>query len=359
MTALPIALPKSLRARIGQMVMVGFAGLTARDAQPTIRHIADGAIGAVILYNVNLDGSPRNVQSPEQLRGLTAALKAASEIPVLVCIDAEGGFYHRLRPEFGFASSKSAGEMGERNDPALTRAAADVIAAELDDVGIDVNLAPVLDLTNPANLELGALRRTFSSDPAAVAVHAREFILAHRERGVLTTAKHFPGMGGVVRWDESGYREFIDGWSEDELKPYRSLIGEGLLTDAIMVSRMMTAELDPELPACLSPRIVDGLLRQQMGFGGVVISDAMENAAIWEAHGLEQGTILAVNAGVDMILLCNINPVVAYSDERGPEVVQIIMDAVARGDIAEARINEACSRILALKSRHLAPPLPA
>ncbi|MGD0248514.1 MAG: glycoside hydrolase family 3 N-terminal domain-containing protein, partial [Candidatus Limnocylindrales bacterium] len=315
--------------------------------------IAAGNIGAVILYDLDDHSNPRNIQSREQLRDLTAALKAASEIPVLVSLDAEGGFYHRLREKYGFAPSQSAADMGERNDVAFTRAAAGSIAAELADVGIDMNLAPVVDLMNPVNLEVSARHRSFSSDPAVVAVHAREFIVAHHERGVLTTAKHFPGSGGIVRNDPGGLRESIEGWSEDELEPYRALIGEGL-PDAVMATRMTIPKLDPELPACLSPRIVDGLLRRQMGFEGVVISDAMENAAIWAAYGLERGTILAINAGVDMLLLCNINPAVAYSNERGPETVQIIVDAVARGEIAESRINEACGRILALKSRLLA-----
>jgi beta-N-acetylhexosaminidase len=347
-------MPARLHDRIGQMMMVGFRGLTPLEAQPTMRHIADGAIGAVILYDLDFDGSPRNIQSRDQLRDLTTALKAAGEIPVLVSLDAEGGFYHRLREKYGFAPAKSAAEMGERNDPAFTRATAGIIASELADVGIDLNLAPVVDPMNPVNLEVGARHRSFSSDPAVVAVHAREFILAHHERGVLTAPKHFPGMGGIVRWDESALRELIDDWSEDELRPYWALIGEGLLHDAVMVSRMITPELDSELPACLSPRVVDGLLRRQIGFDGVVISDALENAAIWEAYGLARGTILAINAGVDMLLLCNINPVVAYSDERGPEVVQIVLDAIARGEIAESRINEACGRVLALKSRLLA-----
>jgi len=114
------------------------------------------------------------------------------------------------------------------------------------------------------------------------------------------------------------------------------------------------AELDADHPGCLSSKIVNGFLRQQIGFGGVVISDAMEMLAIWDVYGFERGTVLAVNAGVDILLYCNESGIVPYSDERAPEAVQIILDAVARGEIAESRINEACGRILALKSRLLA-----
>jgi beta-N-acetylhexosaminidase len=348
-----IEMPTELRDRIGQMVMVGFRGITAAEAQPTIRNIADGTVGAVVVYDVDAEtGGPRNIQSREQLRDLIGALKAASKMPVLVAIDAEGGFYHRLKEKYGFAPATPAAEMGERNDLGFTRGAAGSIASELADVGIDMNLAPVLDLLNPANLTVSARRRSFSSDPDMVAAQAREFVLAHHDHGVLTAAKHFPGMGGVLRPYSPGLGELIEAWSTKELEPYRALINEGLL-DAVLTTRVTHAELDPDLPGCLSPTIIDGLLRREMGFDGVVISDALEMLAIWDVYGFERGTILAVNAGIDVLLYCNESGIVPYSDDRGPDAVQVVLDAVARGEIAESRINQACGRILALKSRFL------
>ena len=343
-------LPAELRDRIGQMVMVGFRGLNERDAAPTIRNIANGSIGAVVLFDddTEVDGH-RNIQSREQLRDLVAALKAAGRIPVLVTTDAEGGTYHRLRQEHGFAPATSAAEMGKRDDLAFTRAAGRTIAAELADVGIDMNLAPVLDLMIQANNPVTGRQRGFSQDPAVVAAHAREFILAHHDLGVLTTAKHFPGMGGALRNYSSDVGELIERWTPDELAPYRTLIGAGLI-DAILVARTTYPELDSEYPACLSSKIIDGLLRREMGFDGVVISDAMEMAAIWDRFGFQRGTILAVNAGVDLLLYGNYSYSVPYSDERGPEAVQIILDAVSRGEIKESRVNESCGRILALKA---------
>jgi len=240
--------------------------------------------------------------------------------------------------------------MGERNDLGFTHSAAGAIATMLAEVGIDMNLAPVLDLLNPSNLTISARRRSFASSPLSVAAHAREFVLAHHEMGVLTAAKHFPGMGGILRPYVSGRGEVIEAWSSDELVPYQSLISEGLL-DAVLTTRVTHTELDPEYPGSLSSKIVDGLLRAEMGFDGVAISDAMEMLAIWDLHGFEQGTILAVNAGVDMLLFCNESGVVPYSDDRAPDAVDVIMRAVDRGEITEARIDQACGRILALKSR--------
>lgn len=344
-------MPADLRARVGQMVMVGFRGLTAAEAQPAIRRIADGTIGAVVLYDVDAEsGGPRNVRSPDQLRDLISALKGAGEIPVLVAVDAEGGFYHRLKEKYGFGPATPAADMGERNDLDFTHSEAKAIAAQLADVGIDMNIAPVLDLFNPTNLTVSARRRSFASDPNVVAAHAREFVLAHHEMGILTTAKHFPGMGGILRPYSAGSGEVMEDWSPDELVPYRALSTQGLL-DAVLVTRVTHAQLDPGLPGCLSSRTVDGLLRRDLGFDGVAVSDAMEMLAIWDVHGFERGTILAVNAGIDLLLFCNQSGVVPFSDDRGPEAVDVIMRAVERGEIAQARIDQACARILALKSR--------
>lgn len=344
-------LPAELRDRAGQMMMVGFRGLTPLEAQPTIRHLAEGSVGAVVLFDVDAEtAGPRNVQSPEQLRTLVSSVKAAGEIPALVCVDAEGGFYHRLKERYGFPSTSPAAEMGERDDLAFTHRAAGVVADTLADMGIDLNLAPVVDLLNPANLTVSARRRSFSSDPARATAHAREFIMAHHERGVLAAPKHFPGMGGLLRPYLPDRGEFMEGWTMAELEPYRALAAEGLL-DAVLAARVSHPELDPVYPSCLSRTIVEGVLRDQLGFGGVVISDAMEMLAIWDVYGFERGTILAVNAGVDMLLYCNESGIVPYSDERGPDAVEVIVNAVARGEIPEERVNQACSRVLALKSR--------
>jgi beta-N-acetylhexosaminidase len=348
-----IQMPADLRERIGQMILVGFRGVNTIEAQATIRTIAEGSVGAVVLYDVDAEtGGPRNIQSREQLRDLTASLKAAGEIPVLVTCDAEGGFYHRLKEKFGFAPAIPAAEMGERNDLAFTRIAARNIAVQLADVGIDMNLAPVLDLLNPANLTVSARRRSFSPDPALVAAHAREFILAHHDEGVLTAAKHFPGMGGVLRPYSPGRGEIIQNWTTAELEPYKALIAEDLL-DAVLTTRVTHAEVDPDFPGCLSKKVVTDLLRTELGFGGVIFSDALEMLAIWDVFGFERGTIMAVNAGVDILLFCNESGIVPYSDERAAATVDVIMGAIGRGEISEERINESCARILALKSRLL------
>ena len=346
-----IGMPAALRDRIGQMIMVGFRGIASRDAQPTLRNIGEGTVGAVVLFDVDAEtGGPRNIQSPDQLRELAAALKDAGDIPVLVTVDAEGGFYHRLKERYGFAAATPAATMGERNDLGFTRAEARVTATELARVGIDMNLAPVVDLLNPANLTVSARRRSFSADPTLVAAHAREFILGHRDLGVLTAVKHFPGMGGLLKPYAPGVGELIQSWSTSELEPYRRLNAEGLI-DAVLATRVTHPEIDELDPGCLSAGTVDQLLRSEIGFEGVVLTDAMEMLPIWDVYGFERSIIKAIQAGCDLILFCNQSGIVPYSDERAPAAVQVIVDAIERGDISEERINQSCARILALKSR--------
>jgi beta-N-acetylhexosaminidase len=345
-------MPAELRERIGQMVMVGFRGMNTSEAEPTMRAIEAGAVGAVVLYDIDAEtGGPRNIQSRRQLRALTSGLKAAYHVPVLVAMDAEGGSYSRLKTKYGFSPGPAAAEVGERNFVAFTNETSVNIARQLAEVGVDMNLAPVVDLLSPANQTMAA-RRHFSSEPAAVATHAREFIVGHRTLGLLTALKHFPGLGGTATQDPGGPGELMDGWSSRELEPYKTLIHDRLV-DAIMVSPAKYPQLDPDYPACLSSRIVGGLLRREMGYDGVVMSDAMEMQAVWEGFGFERGTILAVNAGVDLLFYCNQSGIVPYDDNRGLEVIEVVLAAIARGEIAESRVNEACGRVLALKSRLL------
>jgi len=344
-------LPEALRDRIGQMIMVGFRGLTAREAQPTLRAIDDGTIGWVVLYDVDAEtGGPRNVQSPSQVRELNDAIKAAGKIPVMVTVDAEGGFYHRLKERYGFSPAVPAAAIGERDDPEFTREAAIGIASDLARAGVDLNLAPVVDLMNPGNLTVSARRRSYSADPEEVAVHAGAFIRGHHECGVLTAVKHFPGMGGVLKPYSAGVGEVIENWSEKELVPYRELQTQGLL-DAVLASRTTHPELDANDPGCLSPRVVDGILRKQIGFDGVVISDAMEMLPIWDIYGFERGIVMAIQAGCDVLLFCNQSGIVPYSDDRAPAAVDAILRAIDRGELTEAQIDRSCARILALKAR--------
>src|ERR1035437_949582 len=344
-------LPRDLHDRIGQMVFVGFRGLTAQEAEPTLKQIGAGSIGAVVLYDFDAQtGESRNIQSPRQLSELVTAVKAAGSIPPLITIDAEGGQFQELQPRHGFAHTATAREVGLRNERAYTRFNAEVIAEMLAEAGIDMNLAPVVDLLNPANPIATRAGRCYSSDPEVVTSAARELILTHRACGVLTAIKHFPGMRGIAQAHLPGVGPSVEDWARDELEPFRALISEGL-ADAVLTTRDRYPLLDPDYPACLSKKIVAGLLRSELGHDGVVISDPMERRESWNGFGPAKGAVMAVNAGTDLVLACNLSSDVPYSDDRADEVIRALTDAVASGEVEESRINEACGRILTLKAR--------
>jgi beta-N-acetylhexosaminidase len=337
----------TLRERIGQMLVVGFRGLTPDDAEPVRSLIADGTLGGVILFSVDqLTGGPRNVESPDQLRGLVAALSgAATAAPLLVAIDQEGGQVARLGPSHGFPPTRSAADLG-RGDPSGTAAAAAEIAATLTDVGVTLNLAPVVDLAvNPDNPSIAAVGRSFSADPAVVTAHARAFIESLHAAGVTSAIKHFPGLGSAGADTHLGVVDVTDAWTEVELEPFQALIRDGL-PDAVLTAHIFNARLDPDHPASLSAATVDGMLRGDLGFDRAVISDDLQMGAILDAYGFDDAVALAIEAGIDLLLIAN---QLVYEPDVATRVVDLVEQLVSDGRISEERIDASYRRILALK----------
>jgi beta-N-acetylhexosaminidase len=332
------------------MIMVGFRGLTAPEDAPIVADIVKRTVGAVVLfdYDVALASAQRNVESPAQVAQLSADLQAASRTPLLIAADQEGGLVARLSERHGFPPAVSAQELGERNDAAYTYAQAEVMARTLAAAGINHNLAPVVDVnTNPANPVIGSLGRSFSADPAIVIAQARAFIEAHHAGGVTTTLKHFPGHGSSQADSHLGFVDVSSSWQPLELEPYRVLIEEGM-ADSIMTAHVFNARLDPAYPATLSEAVITGILREEMGYDGVVISDDMNMQAIAGRYGFEQAAVLAVQAGADILAYGNN---LIYDPEVAQRALAALAAAVESGALSEARVDESYRRIRALKSR--------
>jgi beta-N-acetylhexosaminidase len=329
------------------MVLVGFRGRTRSQAGPVRRLIADGTVGGVLLFSRDqLTGGPRNVESPDQLRMLIAALAAeAPREPLIVATDQEGGRVARLGPPHGFPTTRSAAELG-RGTPSQTAVAAGDMARTLADVGVTLNLAPVADLAlNPDNPIIAAVERSFSADPGAVIEHAAAFIEAHRAAGVRCAIKHFPGQGSAEADTHLGVVDVTDVWTDVELEPFRALVADRV-PDAILTAHIFNAALDPEHPATLSAATVDGLLRERIGFDGVVISDDMQMGAIRDAYGFDEAVALALEAGVDVLLVAN---QIVYEPEVAVRIVDLVERLVSDGRISEERIEASYRRIRALK----------
>lgn len=347
--------PDTSDLRLGDLLLVGFAG-TRLDGNEELRQLlCDVKAGGVILFERwAATGQPRNISSAEQVEMLTGeiqslALRCAGR-RVFVAADNEGGRVMRLSTRLGYLPTPSPDDLGEQGDVALTQLEARRMGATLREAGINWNLAPVVDVAiNPANPAVVTLGRTFSSDPDRVISQARGFILGMHEAGVLTALKHFPGHGSSRGDSHLGFTDVSDTAELDvELKPYRVLIREGL-ADSVMTAHVFNRHLDPWDPATLSRFTVDRILRGSLDYGGVVVSDDLLMGAITQHYGLEEAAVLALQAGVDVLL---ISQNVAQTDDRAAgRVVAAVAHAVAQGKLSRRRISESLARIDALRER--------
>ena len=342
----------SLEDAVGQMLLIGFPG--EQLDEETVALLDDIAPGGVILFDYDLPSGgakPRNITSPEQLRALIAELQGRADIAYFIAIDVEGGLINRLKSAYGFSIDLPSHQALGAGSVAATGVAASASAAELRALGINWNLAPVVDVNIfPESPAIGALERSFSADPEVVAAHAAAFARAHAAADIISSLKHFPGHGSAAGDTHLGVTDVTTSFvREDELVPYRMLIEDGY-EDPVMTAHIVNRDLDPSgRPATLSTAIVTGLLREELGFEGVILSDDMQMGAIVEQYSLERAAVEAIKAGVDVILIAN-----QLSDDRTEvyRVKRAILDAVAEGEISEDRIYESVERILALKRRY-------
>ena len=339
-----------LDVKIGQMVMVGFRGLAVSDDDPIVRDIRERHIGGVILfdYDVPTRTYGRNIASAKQTKALTSSLQRQASIPLFIAIDQEGGKISRLKEKNGFPPSVSQKQLGTWDDLKKTRLQADATAKTLAGLGINVNFVPVVDLDlNPANPVIGKLERSFSPDPATVTRHAMAVIEAHRQHAVLTAPKHFPGHGSAGGDSHEGFVDVTGRWMPVELEPYRILIRQGM-ADMVMTAHIFNGKLDPVWPSTLSRKTLTDILRQEMGFDGVVISDDMQMKAISAHYGLETAIRQSILAGVDILIFAN-NSV--YDADIAARATATIRSLVEKGDIPVARIDDSYRRIMKLKER--------
>lgn len=339
-----------LEGKIGQMIMVGFRGFSIDGESRIARDIEAGRLGGVILfdYDVPRGTFERNIQSPEQVKSLVEQLQALAAVPLFVAVDQEGGRVSRLKERQGFPPSPSQRSLGRRDDPVVTTEAADLTARILADAGFNLNFAPVVDLdVNPGNPVIGALERSFSSDPAVVARNAAIMIGAFREAGVLSAIKHFPGHGSSDADTHKGFVDVTDLWSDRELLPFRDLIEAGL-ADMVMTAHTFNAHIDPLFPATLSARTIGGILRGRLGYDGVVLSDDLQMGAIRDIFTFEEALEKALEAGVDILLFAN-NSV--YDEEVALKAGAVIAGLVERGVVSPERIDQSWRRIMKLKER--------
>lgn len=339
----------SLDEKIGQMLLVGFRGTTLSDTNHIKRDLTKYHLGGIILfdYDVPTKSSKRNIKSPAQLKGLIQNLKELADNPLIVSIDQEGGRVARLKPKAGFPNTVSAAYLGQLDNIDSTRRHARKTAKTLADLGINMNFAPVVDLNiNPKNPIIGSLDRSFSANPQVVTKHASIYIQAFNKYRIGTVLKHFPGHGSSKNDSHLGVVDVTDTWSEQELIPYQKLIDKNLV-DAIMTAHIFNQDIDPNFPATLSKPTIQGVLRDDLEYKGLIISDDLMMGAIRNEYGLKTTIKNAITAGVDMLTFGN-NSI--YDPDIVPKTHRIINELLNEGEISKKDINQSYNRIMELKS---------
>ncbi|UCH06852.1 MAG: beta-N-acetylhexosaminidase [Deltaproteobacteria bacterium] len=331
-----------LTQNIGRLFIAGLASPEV-DAD-TVNLIRRYQLGGIILFS-------RNVREPLQLARLCSELQKVSMedsgFPLFLAIDQEGGRVSRLKPPFSqFPGNEAIGNRPNPEESALHYAS--ITAKEMALVGLNMNLAPVMDVTQP-NMDSHLLGRTFSHDPSVVAKLGEIVIETLQRGGVMAVAKHFPGLGSSnldPHQDLPTVEAPLEEMDSIHLPPFAAAIAAHV--SAIMTSHAVYPALEPGVPATLSRNIISNLLREQMNFSGLIISDDLEMGAIAKDKELPEATAEAFEAGIDILLICSNQDLVIAG-------IESIRDKVLRGQIPEERLQESLERVKKYKKRFLCP----
>lgn len=320
--------------KLGQMVMIGIQGTKVDD--DSLYMLNQYHIGGVILFD-------RNMDSPEQVKQLTSDLQAQSneKVPLFIGIDEEGGDVVRMAEKLTPPPSQK--EIGATGDIEQAKTWAIKTAKSLKDMGINVNFAPVADVGSND-------KRSYSADANTVIDFVRAATKGYQQENIIYSLKHFPGIG-KGRVDSHVDSSSIDVAKEvlmaEDILPFKTIIDENEPNDYfILVSHLKYPALDEEYPASLSSKIMTDLLRNELGYKGIIITDDMEMGAVANHNDFRSIGVNAVKAGADIVLVC-------HEYEHQQEVYLGLLDAVNSGEISQERIDESVKRIIKVKLLHL------
>ncbi|CAK7009108.1 beta-N-acetylhexosaminidase [Tissierella sp. P1] len=327
----------SLEEKIGQLMIVGFDGIGINEE--IVRSIEDFKVGGFILF-------ARNIVDENQTLKLLNDIKDANtnnDIPLFLSIDEEGGKVSRLPKSF--AKLPEAMKIGKKNDKDISYRTGNILGQRVSALGFNVNFAPVLDInSNPKNPVIG--NRAFGTTIDQVVNNGLEVMNGIRDIGVIPAVKHFPGHGDT-EVDSHVKLPRVDKTIEElktfELIPFIEAIKENV--DMVMVAHILYPEIDKEYPATMSSRIIEGVLREELNYDGVIVSDDMTMGAIVQNYTLEDGVLSFIKAGGDIALVCH------GKDNQG-KVFEKIKEAIETGEISQEDIDEKVYRILKLKEKY-------
>lgn len=336
----------SQKEKIGQLFMFGFEGTEVTSG--VLSMIEEEKVGSICLF-------PRNIESPGQVKKMNADLQRAAEqaghkVPLIISIDQENGIVRRLKK--GVTAFPGSMLLGATGDVEAVTDVSHATAKELDALGVNMNLAPVLDVNNnPYNPVIGV--RSFGAHAEDVAEYGRAFIKGHRDKGVMTCVKHFPGHGDTSVDSHKALplvKHPMERLKKVELYPFSKVLESGV--DAVMTSHIHFSNLDDKsVPSSLSKNVTTHLLRDEMGYQGVVITDSLEMNAIQDSMGTVEGVIEAFKAGADILL-------VSHTRQLQKQAIKRMENAVHTGEITEKQLDRAVDRILNLKKKYLSDQHP-
>ncbi len=324
--------------KVGQLLVAGFEGTTLSQEVTTL--IEDYRVGGVILYG-------RNISDADQLWELVNGIKALNgeNIPLFLSTDQEGGLVERMPSEV--TKVPSAWQVGTVAEDLRQEAGTQLgtaLGMQCAAFGFNTNYAPTLDIwSNPQNTVIG--RRAFGDDPQQVMELGIPTALGMLDQGVIPVVKHFPGHGDTLADSHTALpvvHKTVDELLDFEFAPFVQAIGGETPMPGVMVVHVLLTQVDETYPSSLSPAVVDGLLRRELGFDGVVFTDDLTMGAVVQGRDIGEATVLAIEAGVDVALVCHVSTNVAAAH-------QALMEAVESGRISSERLDESVSRILALK----------
>ncbi len=338
----------SLREKVGQLFIVRPEALaensnaetalaTDRVDDAVISRIEEYPVGGIALFS-------RNITSAEQLPMFISDLQSSSKYPLFIAVDEEGGRVARIANSdfFNVASYKSMEDIGKSGDASKAEEVGRQIGLYLKELGFNLDFAPVADTnTNPQNIVIGD--RSYGSDPALVARMVSAQLDGMHDSGIMGTLKHFPGHGDTKDDTHSGYVSIEKTWDElkeCELVPFITALPKA---DMVMVSHITAVNVTSDkLPTSMSETMITGKLRNELGYDGVIITDAMAMGAVADNYTSAEAAVTAVKAGVDIVLM----------PQNLDEAFNGVINAVTDGEISMARLDESVMRILKLKARY-------
>lgn len=327
----------SIRKLAGSTLVAGFPSLAAPDE--LLSDLSKSELAGVILFK-------RNIGEPEQVMRLNTSIIEAAPAPPIIAVDQEGGRVARLGPPL--IALPPMRSLGKLRDPKLTREVGRVLGAQLRALGFSVDFAPILDVdTNPANPVIGD--RAFSHLAEIVKEQALAFSDGLLDAGLASCGKHFPGHGDTDLDSHLALpilRHSRARLDAVELLPFRAARGR---IPSIMTAHVVFESLDPGVPATMSERVIQGLLREELGYDGLIISDDLEMRAVYDLYGIEESAVRAIRAGCDLLLICSRYDDLILAKEA------LIREAESSSEF-RARLEDAAERTLAFR-RRFAPAL--